>query len=117
MKIRQGFVSNSSSASFVIIWKNNTGLPFGEAIKHIIMPWDSDSRTDNKKEYIEEVIKATFVLKEDADEQFLRTYFWTVMDNGDPEDFGRAAMVFNMALDLHEVNKSVKVISREINGD
>jgi len=105
MKIRNGFVSNSSSGSFIMHWRvktygkdvsvtNAVGRIFNASFKQ-----DSDEiswfDTWNKemKPVVEEIIRATM---KNNDGSFT-TSFWTSMVNS-PEDFGEAAKSLVMGI-------------------
>jgi len=84
MKIRHGFVSNSSSASFIVIWKC------------------LDPNIHNAKDALakinvdDSIVEKTQKLKSNA----YRTVFFTTMFNG-YEDFGSEAafMIMNLYMD------------------
>ena len=84
MKTRQSLVSNSSSASFVIIWRSLEGEKYtvDEAIKALTQ----SNEVLNKSENIEELKNHTIQLKDDVFE----TSFWTSMMNS-MSDFGDVA--------------------------
>lgn len=107
MKNRTGFVSNSSSASFIIHWRMRTfgeKVDVKEAIAKVVglqikedgeMDWENSWRREDKPK-IEEMIEKTVI---NADGSFTST-FWTDMYN-DAEDFGGAAtsLIMNLAVD------------------
>jgi len=80
MKIRQSFVSNSSSASFVIRWKvlGEEDIPVDEAIDSI-MEYDSEKIIKEAKEVTKRIARNLY-----------ESCFWTSMMNC-PGDFGDVA--------------------------
>ena len=94
MKVRNGFVSNSSSASFVIIWQprqNINSQSFREDVENLF-------RYNNKSNYyISEVMKHT---NEVQKEDFYHTSFFTSMFNG-IDDFGEAAKALLFATTIY----------------
>lgn len=106
MKNRTGFVSNSSSASFVINWRMKTfgqDLTLKKAIsvlfdsyiyKEETDEWVAGTEWDKKDEAkFEEIANATVINKNDT----FTTKFFTNMKN-DMDDFGEAAksLVINL---------------------
>jgi hypothetical protein len=87
MKIRMGFVSNSSSASFTIRWKiiSEDEYTVEEAVDDLLM-WDDE-------QIIAEVTKST---QRVGKNEFL-SGFWTSMMNC-PGDFDKAAQDFVFTL-------------------
>lgn len=89
MKIRSGFVSNSSSASFNVVWQwleNEEDYSVEQAVDKLF-EWD------RRQEIIDEVKKHTKKLQNNAFE----SHFFTVMLNS-PGDLGKAAeaLLFNL---------------------
>jgi hypothetical protein len=113
MKIRNGFVSNSSSASFIVHWRMRTmGKEVGikQALSSVFdacvysdetkdWSWDDSYFIDGYKKTFEEIMEKT---EQNHDGSFT-TKFWTSMMNS-PSDFGTAATELVMAL---IVNKDV----------
>lgn len=142
MKLRTGFVSNSSSASFVIRWKYE--LPFndynptlnmilanfyGLGVIHeeekqrynhekdlpIFYDWD-----DIEQEMFEVIKDITKIKSSNRQEIILETEFRTSMNNGNPYDFNKAfpdfvtrlMMIENGACDTLGFEK-VKIIYKD----
>lgn len=113
MKLRSGFVSNSSSASFTILWKAYPALPVTQvnsaAIKDIL---------DFEEPGIEqEIIKCT---KEIAPNTFEST-FHTIMMNafGDLGKYAQA-LLFALYLEQHHPTRGyqyVEIISTNLDFD
>jgi len=121
MKTRNGFVSNSSSSSFIIQWKCNL-LEDGEDINMAMIylfeligceyPEDYKKKLqehwlDSLSEYeshlkptIEKILKSTKTIGNHGD--MFETSFHTSMRN-DTTDYGEAAHNFLMALTIDEV--------------
>ena len=128
MKTRNGFVSNSSSASFIIKWEflnQDPELPMEMEFviarvidKYISYPKDFKSTDfidltteelldkidhynseENSKRKIEKIKKIIGITHEDQQDNKYVTSFWTVMFN-EPEDFGEIAkdMIFILTL-------------------
>ena len=98
MKIRNGFVSNSSSGSFIMNWRMKTfgkevtirraiGNIFGVYFKEDTDEFDWENTWNKEaKPKVEKAIDATV---QNSDGSFTST-FWTSMVNS-PEDFGETA--------------------------
>jgi len=113
MKIRQGFVSNSSSASFIVHWRVKD---FGEkftikrAFSKLYQVFEYDEEKDEidwekakydvhlkpKLEYIEKFTKIN------ADGSFVTNFFTSMLN--EPDDFGDVAKSFIMALMVYSDN-------------
>ena len=110
MKIRKGFVSNSSSASFVIQWQC-----------HLIADDLNTEMANIKGE--NDLEKAIIILMDYCEEDVIRdvisktkemsggnsryiTDFHTIMHNS-CEDFGESAMIFNMAFTEEKIRRGL----------
>jgi hypothetical protein len=120
MKIRSGFVSNSSSASFIIRWecylKNGDGnrLSMSDAI-HILFDEYSSNSVKSDLLPVEHALKCTSEHRPGV----FTTHFYTSMYNG-PCDFGDDAAQFAFALqqEFHLRGKErFEVTSYEMEGD
>ena len=81
MRIRSGFVSNSSSASFIVWWK-----PY-------CPDWSIHENLENLLEYADDSLKYMKEIEDNTienDQGTYKTSFWTTMYNG-VDDFGEAA--------------------------
>jgi hypothetical protein len=110
MKIRTSFVSNSSSASFIISWKNkfHNYETINEAFSSLF--YNKDIAINNTKEnIIEYLCKQTNLLNNGV----LQTRFFTSMYNS-VEDFGPEFQLFILYLFL---NSSFEVIHKELESD
>lgn len=110
MKIRTGFVSNSSSASFTIRWfidgdgHQLTDNPIYDAIKHVF-----DYSEDSLRKEIEKY--TTF----DEKRCVFNTHKWIVMMNSH-SDFGEAMAQFWLALSVNP-EPGVSVLNSKIEND
>ena len=89
MKVRIGYVSNSSSASFIIHWKsrNNREMTLSQAIKQMEHDYMfGEAEYGMTKEYIEKVTK------ENGNGKFTTEFFTSMMNSGD--SFGEQARSF-----------------------
>jgi hypothetical protein len=127
MKTRMGFVSNSSSASFVIQWKckfldEDEGI--GRAIKRLfdyfdcpsVLPFYNINNRYNQDEIkkieddiILEIMKNTRIINKDLFE----TSFSTCMKNS-PADFGLSAAILLLML---ECESGFEIVSKEVIDD
>jgi len=87
MKIRKGYVSNSSSASFIVYWKsrNNREMSLEEAIEKMEDEFFF-SKYGMTKEYIKKVTQ------DNGYGRFTTEFFTTMMNSGD--NFGEQAKSF-----------------------
>jgi hypothetical protein len=110
MKIRMGFVSNSSSASFTIRWKiisDDQDFTVEEAVDELLM-WDDER-------IIAEVTKSTLRVGKN---EFL-SGFWTSMMNC-PGDFDKAAQDFVFTLTVRTKalgNRGYEILDMSIEED
>lgn len=104
MKIRMGFVSNSSSGSFIIHWRyRNFGerISIEEAIKTLYM------YSEIPRDLVEKTVQ-------NADGSFTTT-FWSIMVN-DAGDFGDSAKSFCFYL-FADVDDQFQIIDKKIDMD
>lgn len=115
MKIRNGFVSNSSSASFLVTWKCEGTNSIRDALYQLFVPsYIYDDRERKKERLIKQlsgeglnndfnnILKWT---RESNDN--LITEFWTAMWNEELTDFGDSIFKFLTALHLKEDRFSI----------
>ena len=112
MKTRNGFVSNSSSSSFIVQWQCNLE---GDDLKSEI-PGIEDRKNDMERAVatlldfcdardIDGVIEKTTEMNGDSKNRYI-SKFYTPMLNS-VEDFGEFAMIFNMALTAEKIEHGV----------
>ena len=100
MRIRTGFVSNSSSASFVVTWKVlDLHVKDEDAINYAVAQLLDYNSEYDPEEPFNEIVKNTKVLS--LEDHIFKTGFWTCMMNSS-QDFGDAAKSFVMALHCKE---------------
>jgi hypothetical protein len=99
MKTRQGFVSNSSSSSFIIHWSADTDdfgtgedFTFAEFVNKVLFDWGAD------RSVVDEVVEKTKKL----DDETYETTYWTCMTNS-ALDYGNAAMLHLFMLSVPEM--------------
>jgi len=123
MKIRQGFVSNSSSASFVIHWRMKTmgkDVDVKEAVIRLFDVEYCDIRTNGEieisdcqgKEYkkmVERIIEDT---ERNFDGSFTTTFFTAMLNHF--EDFGEGAKSMALAL---VCNPNFGIIDKDIDNE
>lgn len=123
MKIRMGFVSNSSSGSFIMHWRfkdsgkkisieKAIGMAFGVFFKDDMetIDWENTWNPEVKNK-VEKAIEATV---QNDDGTFVST-FWTSMINS-AEDFGETAKSLVMGIVANEDN-NMEIIDNKIEMD
>jgi hypothetical protein len=109
MKIRNGFVSNSSSASFIVHWRMKT---FGEeiekeeAILGLLGVGDITNFREEYKQRITNIIERT---KQNKDGSFVTTFGTSMLNDFD--DFGEGAKSMALALIC---NDDFEIIDKKI---
>jgi len=97
MKTRVGFVSNSSSASFIVTW--TCGVEDGESVESVV------GRLLDAGDYLkaeqDEITKHTKLLSCDDNQGIFETSFFTVILN-EPCNFGNAAAQLLLALEVQK---------------
>jgi len=106
MKIRSGFVSNSSSASFVVTWKKYYSDPKKDLKQNLDNIFQY---SDFKPEELEVIFKDIIANTKEISNDIYETLFWTVMFNG-VHDFGKAATQLIAAVAIDNLLVSAKSV-------
>jgi hypothetical protein len=97
MKVRAGFVSNSSSANFIVTW--TCGADAGESIESVVRRLFDDE--DHMKPERDEIVKNTKMIAFDDNQGIFETNFFTCMLNS-PCSLGDAAAQLLLALEIQK---------------
>lgn len=124
--MRNGFVSNSSSASFIVTWQIDKdfleeGVDIFDRTFCLLFGVGSDSDGNYSPDFsiweqekeVYEAIKANTTM---IDSNTFKSEFRTSMLNS-PVDFGSAAAYLLLALETFECPNSVKLIEKHIDRD
>jgi hypothetical protein len=128
MKIKNCFVSNSSSASFILTWRlpeeytlyknwkekktNKRYSSIEDAVEEFFSDWKYKNAKDAKgvaliKQQREDIVKHSKIIDEDSG--LCQSDFWTVMYN-DTDDFGQHVQKFATELVARELFVNGKII-------
>ena len=121
MKIRNGFVSNSSSASFVIRWKSydTETRTIREIIADILYPYSGfgldkeaiASTCKNQLKEIDIITAGTRLVKDIEEGKYLETVSFTAMYN-DHNDFDDLIIGFFFALIVGQIENKIEIIEQ-----
>jgi len=102
MKTRNGFVSNSSSASFIVTWcvETNDETTVAQAVERLLDVC-SPPEDDDVRRLHDELIEHTKLIVRAGETNMLETRFWVPMLN-EPMNFGNAAAQLLLALEVQE---------------
>ena len=124
MKIREGFVSNSSSASFIVKWKVGGAKTVNAAINAALDMFRYREETDSfdwtfgehDKDMVEEIAANTKMVKEGV---FESTFFTSMLNTN--LDFGAAAAALALGLtcskDRNDGKGQVKLVKVTVEMD
>ena len=114
MKVRSGFVSNSSSASFVIRWKHHEDRSVNSALAWLFDAHDdkTDSFNWNHMEKQRSVLEEIASNTEKVGKGEYESSFFTAMMNS-PMDFGIAAGTLSLALMCND-GKGFDIVSFKV---